>query len=116
MQKGVLKGILWHQGESDNNPQSAAAYPEKFRILIQRLRTDLRLPRLPVVAGEIGYFNKENVINKVIDALPGLVSYMAVVSAEGLADKGDKVHFDTPSARELGKRYALAMQKLAASH
>jgi hypothetical protein len=113
MQQGVLKGILWHQGESDNYPQGAAVYPEKFRILIKRLRTDLRLPELPVVAGEIGYFNKGNVINKVIDALPAQVPHMAVVSAEGLADKGDKTHFDTPSTRELGKRYALAMQKLA---
>lgn len=113
MRQGVLKGILWHQGESDNYPQSAATYPEKFRILIKRLRTDLQLPGLSVVAGEIGYFNKVDVINKVIDALPTRVSHMAVVSAAALTDKGDSVHFDTPSARELGRRYALAMQKLA---
>jgi len=54
-----------------------------------------------------------NAINKVIDELPASVKYMAVVSAEGLTDKGDQTHFDTPSARELGRRYALAMQKLA---
>jgi hypothetical protein len=35
-----------------------------------------------------------------------------VVSAKGLTDKGDHLHFDTPSARELGKRYARAMKKL----
>ena len=28
----------------------------------------------------------------------------------GLVDKGDKTHFDTPSARELGRRYAEAMK------
>jgi hypothetical protein len=113
MRQGVLKGILWHQGESDNSPEAAALYAAKFKILMARFRTAFRLPQLPVVAGEIGYFNKVNFINKVIDALPGQVQHMAVVSAEGLTDKGDATHFDARSARELGKRYAAALQKLA---
>ncbi|MBS1567130.1 MAG: sialate O-acetylesterase [Bacteroidetes bacterium] len=113
MQKGVLKGMLWHQGESDNNPSAAAVYTDKFKQLVERFRRDLHMPRLPVVAGETGYFNKGNIINAVIDALPAHVPYTAVVSAEGLTDKGDNIHFDTPSARELGRRYAAAMQKLA---
>lgn len=29
-----------------------------------------------------------------------------------MTDRGDDLHFDTPSARELGKRYAAAMKKL----
>jgi peptidoglycan/xylan/chitin deacetylase (PgdA/CDA1 family) len=112
MQKGVLKGILWHQGESDNDSLPSAVYMRKLKILISRLRTDLRNPNLPFVAGEIGYFNKMDYINPVINQLPQQVPYTAVVSAKGLADKGDHLHFDTPSARELGKRYADAMKKL----
>ena len=112
MQQGVLKGVLWHQGESDNNSTRASLYLNKLKVLINRLRGDLQMPDLPFVAGEIGYFNKVDIINKVIDSLPGAVPNTAVVSAKGLVDKGDRLHFNTASARELGKRYSEAMKKL----
>lgn len=113
MQQGILKGILWHQGESDNNPTAAPVYMDKLKILINRFRHDLNIPRLPFVAGEVGYFlNSTPIINNVINQLPQQVSNTAVVSAADLTDKGDKTHFDAPSARELGKRYARAMQQL----
>ena len=112
MQQGVLKGILWHQGESDNNPTAAAVYMDKLKILISRFRNDLHIPNLPFVAGEVGYFNKGvPIINNVINQLPQQVNNAAVVSAAGLTDKGDKTHFDTASARELGRRYARALQQ-----
>ena len=110
--RGQLKGIIWHQGESDNNTANAAIYMGKLKVLIQRFRTDLNAPALPFVAGEIGYFAKSEPINAVIDRLPGVVANTGVVSAEGLTDKGDKVHFDTQSARELGRRYGQAIEKL----
>ncbi|WP_269227743.1 sialate O-acetylesterase [Flavobacterium eburneipallidum] len=110
MQKGVLKGILWHQGESDNDPKKTEVYLEKLRILIATLRKDLNAPNLPFVAGEIGYFNKENYINTIINKLPDAVKNTAVVSAKDLTDRGDHLHFDTASSRELGKRYAVAMK------
>lgn len=112
MQKGVLKGILWHQGESDNDPKKAEAYLEKLKTLVGNLRRDLNAPNLPFVAGEIGYFNKENHINEITNKLPDEVEFTAVVSAKDLTDRGDHLHFDTASARELGKRYAAAMLKL----
>jgi beta-glucuronidase len=114
LRQGRLKGILWHQGESDNNPKSAALYMDKLQALIRRLRKDLDSPDLPFVAGEVGYFGKSTLINTVIDRLPGVVAHTAVVSADGLTDKGDKTHFDTRSARELGRRYGQAMKKLQA--
>lgn len=112
MQKGVLNGILWHQGESDNDSVHALIYMSKLKVLIERLRKELNQPALPFVAGEIGYFNKDNFINPVIDQLPHHVANTAVVSAKGLTDKGDQLHFNTESARELGKRYADAMKAL----
>jgi hypothetical protein len=90
-------------------------YIDKLKVLINRLRTDLQAPDLPFVAGEIGYFNKTNYINPIINKLPQQVRQTAVVSAEGLTDKGDSVHFNTPSARELGKRYAQSMKRLQAT-
>lgn len=112
MQKGVLKGILWHQGESDNDSARVELYLNKLQILIERLRTDLQSPNLPFVAGEIGRFNKTDFINNVINQLPSVVKNTAVVSAKGLNDKGDQLHFDAAAARELGKRYAIAMQQV----
>jgi hypothetical protein len=43
------------------------------------------------------------------------ISFTAYVSADGLKHKGDKVHFDAASYRELGKRYATAYLKLMES-
>jgi hypothetical protein len=37
---------------------------------------------------------------------------MALVTAEGLTHKGDTLHFDAASARELGRRYAEQMKRL----
>lgn len=115
MQQGVLKGILWHQGESDNDSVHAALYLEKLKTLINRVRTELQQPDLPFVAGEIGHFLRDDFINKVINQLPQQGSNTAVVSAKELTDKGDRLHFDTRSARELGMRYAEAMKKLQES-
>jgi hypothetical protein len=112
MKQGTLKGILWHQGESDNDSTHAARYVKSLTVLIDRFRTDLQQPELPFVAGEIGYFNKADYINKVLPQIPLKVPATAVVSAKELTDKGDKLHFDTASARELGKRYAAAMKAL----
>ncbi|OQP39790.1 acetylxylan esterase [Niastella yeongjuensis] len=112
---GQLKGVLWHQGESDNDSAHAIVYLEKLKTLITRLRTEFNNPKLPFVAGEIGYFNKQNIINPVLNHLPDLVPYTAVVSAKDLTDKGDQLHFDTPSARKLGKRYADAMTQIQKS-
>lgn len=115
MQQGVLKGILWHQGESDNDSIHASRYMEKLTILINRFRADLQLPDLPFVAGEIGMFVKSSWINPVINQLPQQVPHTAVVSSKNLTDKGDQLHFDTPSARKLGIRYADAMKQLRAT-
>jgi len=112
MKRGVLKGILWHQGESDNNPESVGTYMEKLKTLIGRFRSDLGMPDLPFVAGEIGYFTKNPLINPIIDGLSAQLPHTAVVSAKGLTDKGDQTHFDTRSARELGRRYAQAMRAM----
>jgi len=112
MQYGVIKGVIWHQGESDNDSLKASIYLDKLKILINSLRKDLEQPTLPFVAGEIGTFNKVNWINRIINLLPKEVSNTAVVSSNGLTDKGDHLHFDSPSARILGERYAHAMRDL----
>jgi len=119
LQAGTLKGILWHQGESDANAQKAPAYEAKLHDLIARLRAELQAPAVPFIAGQLGKFpdapwdEYRAAIDRVHRELPGRVKGTAFVSAEGLNHNGDKVHFDADSYRVFGKRYAEAYLKLA---
>lgn len=56
MKSGTLKAILWHQGESDSNPKSAALHEQRLTDLINRFCKDLDSPDLPVIIGELGRF------------------------------------------------------------
>jgi hypothetical protein len=44
--------------------------------------------------------------------LPKKIAHTAFVSSDGLAHKGDEVHFDAASYRELGRRYVRALRSL----
>jgi hypothetical protein len=107
---GTIKGILWHQGES--NSSKPEAYLDQLKALIANLREDLGDEDLPFVAGQV---NNTPVlkINDVIASLPKAVPNTAAVSSKGLKCY-DRWHFDTDSQIELGKRYAAAMIKLQA--
>jgi hypothetical protein len=116
-QSGVLKGFLWHQGESDSNQQDAARYLERLTELVSRLRTVLQVPQAAFVVATLGdFFVARNAwvttINDVLERLALEVENAACVSAAGLAHNGDDLHFDAASARELGRRYAQAMVRL----
>jgi hypothetical protein len=56
MQSGVMKGIIWHQGESDSKPEAAKVHLAKLRELIVRFRQDLGDDKLPFIVGELGDF------------------------------------------------------------
>lgn len=111
---GTLKGILWHQGESDSTPERAGLYEQRMHDLIARFRTELAAPAVPFIAGQMGIFPEspwsaeKKIVDRVHQNLPAQIKRSAFVSAGGLTHKGDKVHFDSASYRELGKRYAAA--------
>lgn len=121
LKSGTLKGILWHQGESDSNSELAPGYETKLHDLIRRLRAELDAPDVPFIAGQMGRFadtpwnDPKKQVDKAHRELPARVPHTAFVSSEGLQHKGDKVHFDAASYREFGKRYARAWQKLTAA-
>ena len=113
MKYGVIKGIIWHQGEANSQPAKAAQYLLQLTDLVNRVRSLIQNPQLPFVAGELGYFyGPHDAINQQLAMLPKLVNGTAVVSAAGLTDKGDKLHFSAEAANELGGRYAAAMLRL----
>jgi len=117
IQHGVIKGIIWHQGESDSKPEKIKVYQAKLEELIGRFRRDLGDENLPFVVAELGDFyvaknpNAES-INRILENIPGIVENTACVDVSGLTHKGDVLHFDTRSSRQLGRRYAEQMIKL----
>jgi len=117
MQSGVLKGIIWHQGESDSKPEKIQVYQAKLEELIADFRRDLGDEKLSFVVAKLGDFYVERnpdakSINRILEKIPDKVENTACVDVSGLNHKGDVLHFDTKSSRELGKRYAELMIKL----
>lgn len=115
---GTLKGILWHQGESDSTAALAPTYAAKLHDLVKRLRTLVKSPEVPFIAGQMGQFDgvpwspEKKAVDQAHRDLPKEVPHTAFVTAEGLHHKGDKVHFDSAAYRELGKRYAAAFLQM----
>lgn len=113
LKNGELKGILWHQGEGDASKEKAARYEQRFDSLMLNLQNDLSLDisSIPVVVGELGQFYCERnsggkEINLILKHIAETHKNRSLVSSKGLVHKGDSVHFDAASQRELGKRYA----------
>ncbi len=100
---GVIRGILFHQGESDS---SDPAWPGKVAELVSDLRADLGLGEsAPFLAGEVLHTGGCSAHNSRIAELPGLIPHAHVISARGLGAI-DEHHFDLAGQRELGNRYA----------
>ncbi|MBN1543422.1 sialate O-acetylesterase [candidate division KSB1 bacterium] len=112
MQRGRLAAILWHQGEGDSKPGLSGDYQANLLELIARFRRDLDAPRVPFIIGQLGQFagrpwdeHRAQVerAQRQVAAQDPLVGF---VSSDGLTCMSDSVHFDSPSLRELGRRYA----------
>ncbi len=56
MQHGILKGILWQQGESDCDSLKAMVYATQLELLVKCFRKNLKIKKLPFVAGKIPDF------------------------------------------------------------
>ena len=113
--KGVIKGILIHQGESNKNDTQ---WPLKGKKVYEDLLADLRLSadEVPLLAGEVVHadqMGKSKEANEQIDRLPLYVPTAHVIPSSGCtANPADTNHFDAAGYRELGKRYGEVMLKL----
>lgn len=110
-QKGVIKGILLHQGETNTgNPE----WPAKVKKIYEDILSDLNLKAedVPLLAGEVVTSEQGGVcggMNAIINQLPQTVATAHVVSAANLPQKGDGLHFTAHGYRVLGCRYAVEM-------
>lgn len=121
---GALAGVLWHQGENDSSDKGLAeSYGKRLSEMIHDFRTDVGQTNLPVVVGQIGEFLYERgpdktpfarTVNEALKQLPGMVPHTACVESHGLDHLGDKVHFNTESQHEMGRKYAAEMLRLQA--
>jgi hypothetical protein len=115
MAYGTIKGVVWHQGESNSSPEKAKIYLTQLIELIQRIRDLMGDQKLPFIVGELGRYRPAYAnINAELAKLPASVPLTAVATSEGLVHKGDTTHFDGPSAQELGRRMAAQMLKIQA--
>lgn len=109
---GQIKGILWHQGESDANFESIPLYKNKLSQLFSEFRNIAKDPELPILIGELGSYSDNNEnwmrINDQIRLYASTDRRVAVVGTSDLHNKGDNVHFDSEGQRNLGQRFALA--------
>ena len=113
-QKGVIKGILLHQGESNTND---TLWPQKVNIVYNNLINDLQLnpTSVPLLAGEVVNADQGGVcasMNNIIAKLPQTIPNSYVISSKGCSDAADNLHFDAAGYRELGRRYAETMLSL----
>jgi hypothetical protein len=116
LKDGTLAGILWHQGESDSDPEKAALYQAKLDQLVQDLRADLESPDVPFIVGTLADNAKGAgvpQINAALVTLADRVPRTGCALATGLTMSADKIHFDAGSYREFGKRYAAEWLRVA---
>lgn len=109
-QYGTIKAVLWHQGESDANKEGISNRNQNLKTLFTSFRNDVGNEKLPILMGEIGSFSKEpqlwSEINKENRKYVQEDNQAVLIETADLKDKGDKVHFDGESQREMGKRFA----------
>ena len=109
-EEGVIKGIIFHQGETDAGDGS---WPSKVKGVYDNIIKDLGLESdIPFLAGEVLRSGVSKGANNNIAKLPQQSKNFYVVSSEGfnqaLGD-GQNVHFTSQEYRDFGKRYAEKM-------
>jgi len=107
MEYGVLKGIVWLQGESDLNRLDQ--YPSDLLLLIRSLRRDLEAEEIPFVACELAEDKpgRED-FNVMLNGLAEKIPYYSVAKTADLSTM-DSTHFDTSSQVLIGERMAVQM-------
>ena len=117
-ESGVIKGILLHQGESNNGQQE---WLQKVKHIYETLLNDLSLKAedVPLFAGEtvgsdVG--GTCSLHNTVIAKLPSVIPTSHVISSVGCPCASDNIHFTVAGYRTMGKRYAYeALRQLGAA-
>lgn len=107
---GVIKGFIFHQGETDGGMGNWEAIVKKT---YDDMRKDLGISEeLPFVAGEMVYDGACHGMSSRVNGLSGYFSKFGVAKSQGTGMQSDRLHFDHDGYVEMGKRYAAEMLKL----
>ena len=111
--QGVIKGILLHQGETNEHDTQWPSYVAK---VYSHILSDLNLSaaETPLIAGEVAHMSEEGKcasMNEIIATLPAQIPTAHVVSSKDCTTMPDHVHFNSAGVRKLGRRYAETMIK-----
>lgn len=113
-QKGVIKGILLHQGCTNNGQKD---WPVRVKRIYVRLLHDLGLneEETPLLIGELLSQEKGGVCwghNSVIAKTHSVIPNSYVISSKDCPGASDGLHFTAEGYRMIGKRYAEKMLEL----
>ena len=113
-QKGVIKGILLHQGETNNCDPT---WPSRVKKIYNDILTDLGLKAeaVPLLVGELGQKDQGAACwghNAIIDNIAATIPTAHVISSKDCPLQSDHLHFTAEGYRMFGKRYADAMLEI----
>lgn len=109
---GVIKGIIFHQGETDGgygNWEKTVA--KTYGILIEKLNLDAK--KVPFLAGEMLDGGACDGMSDRVAKLPQYIENAHIVHSDGLSGQSDRLHFDNEGYKQMGKRYAELMLRYA---
>ncbi len=111
---GVIKGILLHQGESNNNDKT---WPNKVKDVYENLLKDLNLDAkdVPLLAGGVVSADQNGKcasMNKIIADLPKTIATAHFIPSDACLAISDSLHFSAEGYQMLGSRYAAKMLSL----
>ena len=115
MRYGTVKGILWHQGESDAKTKEAPMYQIKLLELFYQFRKIIGNQETTVLIGQLGSYSTNPLWSKINDHIKYYVSTdpnSGMINTQDLKDKGDKVHFNSEAQRLMGERFVNELIKL----
>lgn len=110
---GAVKGVAWHQGESDAFSGKSSAYADAFRSMVRGVRAALGKEDLPFITGQLALWTSAST--------PGAHREIVVMRehqrrlARELGHEvvplldlpiGDEVHLTAQANLEMGRRYA----------
>jgi hypothetical protein len=115
MRYGTVKGILWHQGESDAQTKEAPMYQIKLSELFYQFRKIIGNQETTVLIGQLGSYSTNPLWSKINDHIKYYVSTdpnTGMINTQDLEEKGDEVHFNSEAQRLMGERFANELIKL----
>ncbi|ASJ72932.1 sialate O-acetylesterase [Granulosicoccus antarcticus] len=139
---GILRGILWHQGESDSNERCAQFYSDNLEKLVTQLRVSIDPDRrgaslrqadsnIPFIVGTMSRGSDERgdlsvfppdkeLVSLALQNLPANIPFTELSNHDDLTPANGYpcgnttcVHFGAAALREMGNRYYDALLRTA---